>query len=59
MSYNTQDYLAINIKILGSVMTKKYTISSEKKSNQDIMSSMYLSVMLAQPESKQCRYKII
>ncbi len=42
--------ILLNRSDLGSVMTKKYTISSEKKSNQDIMSSMYLSVMLAQPE---------
>lgn len=42
--------ILLNRSDLGSVMTKKYAISSERTSNQDIMSSMYLSVMLAQPE---------
>ncbi|MBE5968241.1 MAG: hypothetical protein E7255_15005 [Lachnospiraceae bacterium] len=35
---------------LGSVMVKKYSISSEGTSDQDIMNSLYLSVMIAQPE---------
>ena len=35
---------------LGSILVKKHSICSEGSSDKDLMNSMYLSVMIAQPE---------